>query len=150
MSHAHVSVSVHFVFSTKDRDHRITRELEGRLWGYLAATARSNGLFVHAVGGYGNHVHVLADLCATQSISETMKRLKQASSRWIRHAISDQAEFGWQPGFGAFGVSPKAIKQTVRYIENQYEHHRVRTFQEEFARFLQHYQIPHDPEKLWR
>jgi putative transposase len=149
MSHSHVSVPVHFIFSTKDRLHLITPEIELRLWGYLAGTARGYGMFVHAAGGYENHVHVLADLPATRSISQVMQYLKQASSRWMNDEMPNNS-FSWQPGYGAFGVGRPAVARTIRYIENQREHHRIRTYQEELLSFLEYHGIPYDPRYIWK
>jgi REP element-mobilizing transposase RayT len=149
MSHSHVAVSVHFVFSTKNRVRAITPEIEKRLWAYLAGVARGLGMFVHAVGGYDNHIHLLADLPATRSIANVMQCIKQSSSRYLRELLSAEQHVTWQPGYGAFSVGRSGIARVIRYIRNQREHHRVRTFQEEFLWFLDRHGIPYDPRYIW-
>ena len=150
MPQSHVAVPVHFVFSTKDRVREITPEFERHLWSYLAGAAQGNDLFIRAVGGHENHIHLLADLPATRSIAEVMQRLKQASSRWMHETMRDRRRLCWQPGYGAFGLSPSAIERTIGYIERQHEHHRLHTFEDEYLSFLNHHRVPYDPRYIWK
>ena len=82
-------------------------------------------------GGPGDHVHVLLSLKATHTLSEVTRQMKRGSSLWIhRHGV---AKFAWQEGYGAFTVSPSQLSKVQRYIEDQVEHHRKRTFEEEYV-----------------
>jgi REP-associated tyrosine transposase len=137
MSHSHVSNLTHVVFSTKGRRQRITRELEPRLWAYIGGIGRENRMNALAVGGVEDHIHVLLSIPATISISRAVQLFKGGSSRWIHETFPEQSEFEWQQGYGAFSIGAAGIKPTIAYIESQREHHQRRTFEEEFALFLQ-------------
>jgi putative transposase len=134
MSHAHVCVRVHFVFSTKDRRPTIPKDLLTNLWGYIGATANNLGLTTIAVGGMPDHVHALIGLSPTIPVATAVQKLKANSSRWL--AQETRKPFTWQEGYSAFSVSRSLIDTTARYIRNQAEHHRKRSPDEEFAMLL--------------
>ena len=123
------------MFSTKDRVPLIAPEWRERLHEYLGGTVGGLGGFVQGVGGVADHVHLLVGLKATHCLADFMRELKKASSVWVHEQIQ-QPEFAWQEGYGAFTVSPTARPQVQKYIANQTEHHRVKTFREELVEFL--------------
>ena len=88
-----------------------------------------------SIGGVADHVHMLIGLKATHSLSDVMRDVKRASSKWVHEIIGDSA-FAWQEGYGAFTVSASMREDVRRYIERQEEHHRTRTFREEYLEFL--------------
>jgi len=85
------------------------------------------------------------------SISDAMKRLKGGSSKYVneQNILGGGQKFGWQDGYGAFTVSKSSVPDVVKYIATQREHHRTRTFKEEFVAFLKRHEIDFDPERLW-
>ncbi len=97
-----------------------------------------NGLGAHSqmVGGMADHVHLLVELRATLALADFMRELKKASSMWV-HETMPQSRFAWQEGYAAFTVSASGIDEVRRYIENQEEHHRERSFREELKIMLQ-------------
>jgi REP-associated tyrosine transposase len=131
MSHAYTSTLFHVVFSSKE--HRSAIAEPAKLWAYVGGVARNLHYEPLAIGGTENHVHVLVRLPADVSVSEAVQKLKSNSSRWIRKA---GAWPGWQEGYGAFSVSPSNVDTVRRYIQNQAEHHRRRSFEEEFLALL--------------
>ena len=137
MSHSYVSNLMHIVFSTKERRQTITRDMEPRLRAYVGGIARDNKMKALAVGGVEDHIHVLLSIPATISISRAVQLIKGGSSRWIHETFPEQSEFEWQQGYGAFSIGTAGIGATIAYIESQREHHQRRTFEEEFALFLQ-------------
>ena len=132
MAHSYVSSVFHVVLSTKQRMQLIHNQT--RLWNYLAGVARNHGIQTLAVGGTGNHVHMLVVLPADTALSDAVRTLKANSSRWMRE--TDRL-FAWQEGYCAFSVSPSQLERVTRYIANQPEHHRTRSFEEEFLAMLQ-------------
>jgi len=90
-----------------------------------------------AIGGAADHVHVLLSLPATLSVAKAMQLLKGNSSKWIRETFPKMRSFAWQDGYGAFSVGISGVDATVAYIGNQMEHHRERSFREEFIAMLQ-------------
>ena len=87
-----------------------------------------------SVGGPGDHVHALLSLKATHTLSEVTRQMKRGSSLWIHR--QGVAKFAWQEGYGAFTVSPSQLSKVQRYIEDQIEHHRKKTFEEEYVELL--------------
>ena len=140
MSHTYAHNLVHCVFSTKDRMNLIKNPEE--LWRYVAGLAHAKDIHVVAAGGTGNHLHLLILLPQTITPAKAMQELKANTSRWLRETSS---AFQWQEGYGAFSVSQSQRDTVATYIANQAEHHRTRSFEEEFAAILQKSGIVYDP-----
>jgi REP element-mobilizing transposase RayT len=115
----------------------------------MAAIARDEGMKALQVGGTDNHVHVLLSLPSTVTISHAMQILKSNSSKWAREALPKYSLFGWQEGYAAFSVSASAMQQVDQYIRRQEEHHRSRTFEEEFRVMLDKHGIAYDPRYMF-
>lgn len=130
MSHTYVSHLVHCVFSTKNRRNLIAPKVQNDLWAFLGGIARKNGFKALAVGGTENHVHVLLSLMANMPLAKAMQLIKGASSRWMNETHT--TDFAWQEGYGAFTVGISQQAHTIAYIGSQPEHHRKRSFEEEF------------------
>jgi len=101
-----------------------------------------------AVGGTEDHVHLLVGLRATHCLADVLRELKTASSRWMHEEIGER-EAGWQDGYGAFTVGAPQCPEVCDYIIRQAEHHRKRTFQEEYVGFLQRGGVEYDDRYLW-
>lgn len=91
-----------------------------------------------------DHVHVLIGMRPTQTVSDLMQDIKSGSSKWINESKLVKGKFEWQEGYGAFSYSSSQIDDVVKYIENQEEHHRKRTFREEYVDFLQKFKVDYD------
>src|SRR5580692_1095763 len=144
MANTFTSLHYHIVFSTKHREPWIRPDAEERVWSYLAGIARNNECKALLVGGTADHVHLLLGAPPSISISEALKRIKGGSSGWVKENIPSCRGFGWQDGYGAFTVSKSQIGEIEDYIRNQREHHRVKSFQEEYRVFLEKHEIPYD------
>jgi REP element-mobilizing transposase RayT len=149
MANTYTALNYHIVFSTKNREPWLTKENEQRIWKYLAGIARDKGLKAIQVGGCRNHVHVLLSVPPTIAVSKAVQLLKGASSRWIHETFKDLSAFAWQDGYRAFTVGLSQIPETTSYIENQREHHREKTFQEEYVSFLRKHGVEYDERYLW-
>jgi len=147
VSHTYISELVHCVFSTKNRRNLIPPEIQSDLWAFLGGIARKNGLKALVVGGTENHVHVLLSLTATMPLAKAVQLIKGASSHWMN--VNHTKDFAWQEGYGAFtvGISQKA--DTVAYIRSQADHHRKRSFEEEFVAFLKKHDVDYDPQYVF-
>lgn len=149
MANTLTSLLFHIVFSTKNREPWIKTDVEQRLWAYLGGIARQNDLQPLMIGGMDDHVHLLLGLPPTISVSEAVKQIKGGSSRWVKENLPGFRGFGWQDGYGAFTVSKSHIPDITGYIRDQREHHRKRTFQQEYQVLLERHQIQFDPRYLW-
>jgi len=149
MANSYTSLYVHFVFSTKNRQKIIADDLKGRLWAYMGGIAREYKMKPLAIGGTDDHVHLLISLPSTLSIAKTIQLIKGGSSKWVHDSFPQYQYFQWQDGYGAFTVSVSRIEDTVAYINGQKEHHRSRSFQEEYLAFLKKHGIEYDDRYIW-
>ena len=149
MAHTYTNILVHYVFSTKGRQNIITPEIQERLWSFMGGIARENEMVPVIVGGMSDHVHILVSLPATLSISKGIQLIKGASSKFVNENFSGPEKFQWQSGYGGFSVSISHRQDTIAYIQNQVEHHRTRTFQEEFITILKKHHIEYDERYIW-
>jgi putative transposase len=141
-------IYVHLVFSTKGREPWVTEVIQPGLYAYLAGTLNARACPVLCVGGMRDHVHVLFRLARTVALSEAVKNLKVESSKWMKEE-GGVGEFTWQAGYGAFSVSASQLEVVKAYIRNQEQHHQGRSFQEEFRRLLDVYQIEYNEAYVW-
>jgi putative transposase len=136
MSHAYASNYVHLMFGTKDLRPWI-RDPE-RMYAYMIGIAKEYGIDVQAIGGTSDHVHILISLPPKLAVANVVRTLKANSSKWM----NDSGHlFAWQQGYGVFSVSVSNVSLVTRYIENQAEHHRKRSYQDEFQQFLKKHGI---------
>ncbi len=143
-------VYVHIVFSTKNRfpflnDASIRKEMHA----YLGGTLNEIECPVLAVGGTSDHVHILCTLSKNHSLADVIGKVKRSSSKWVKEKGRSVNKFAWQIGYGAFSVSQSGIEKVCQYIQQQEEHHRRKTFQDEFRSFLNLYQIQYDERYVW-
>ena len=149
MAHTYVSIYIHYVFSTKQRLPLIIPEIQDRLWAYMGGIARENKMKALAVGGTNDHVHILVSLPAVMPVSKAIQLIKGGSSKWVKETFENMKNFSWQEGYGAFSVNISMVKDTISYIERQAEHHRYRSFQEEYIGFLKKHDIEYDDRYVW-
>ena len=149
MAHSYVTIMIHYIFSTKNRIKIIKSDFEKRLWPYMGGIARENKMKALAIGGIENHVHLLLSLPSTLSIAKAIQLIKGGSSKWIHETFSDYKDFKWQEGYGAFSISTSNIEDTINYINNQKEHHRTLTFQQEYLAILKKHNIEYDDRYIW-
>ena len=102
-----------------------------------------------AVGGVEDHVHVLLSLPSTVSVSKALQLIKGGSSKWVHDTFPAYRHFSWQEGYGAFRIGIAQVDDTIAYMDRQLEHHRKRSYQDEFLAFLEKHQIDYDPRYLW-
>ena len=141
---------MHCVFSTKERYPFIDAELEHRLWPYIGGIARENKIKALAIGGTNDHLHALLSLPATMSFAKAVQLIKGGSSKWIHDTFARFKKFEWQEGYGAFSVSASQVSRTIRYINDQKEHHRKRTFYEELIDLLDKHGVEYDRRYVFR
>ena len=146
--HSLTSCLGHCVWSTKNRESHLTLDLRGRLWPYLGGIAKQNQMKTLAIGGASDHVHVLLSLPATLSIAKAMQLLKGNSSKWIRETFPKLRSFAWQEGYSAFSIGMSGVDATVAYIRNQAEHHRTKSFREEFVAILRKHGFAYEESML--
>jgi putative transposase len=140
---------VHIVFSTKYRNPSIHQSIEVELYSYLGGICNKLECQVIIVGGYTDHIHILCLLSKKITLMKLLEELKSHSSKWIKTKGELFKNFYWQNGYGAFSVNPSDVEIVKNYIANQKEHHRKKTFQDEYKAFLEKYEVEYDERYVW-
>jgi putative transposase len=149
MANTYTSLHYHIVFSTKNREPFIKKDMRERIWAFLGGIARENKMTALYIGGTEDHIHILLMAPPAMALSKMVQLLKGGSSKWIHETFPEMRGFAWQDGYGAFTVSKSHLPEIVRYIQGQEEHHRAKTFQEEYLAFLQKHGIEYDERYVW-
>ena len=143
-------IYLHIVFSTNERRPFLQDPIiRGRMHAYLHGICERQMFPSIAVGGVANHIHIACRLGKTLDVATFIKALKQGSSIWIKSEFQNQDSFHWQNGYGAFSVSPSHLRALKEYIQDQEEHHRRESFQDEFRRLLKIYEVEYDERYVW-
>ena len=149
MPQSFCNLTYHLVFSTKQRRPWVSNEFRKRLYECLGGTVRDLGGTMLAINGTTDHVHMLTRLRQDVAISFVLRKMKASSSKWIHGAFPDTRGFAWQTGYGAFTVSKSRIDDVRRYLDEQEQHHKTRTFKEDFVALLEAHGIEYDERFLW-
>ena len=148
MSSTHLSLHYHIVFSTKNRQTFISDNFRPKLHAFLGGCVKMIGGVPIAIGGTNDHVHLLIGLRATHQLSNVVKEIKVASSKWIHEEILLK-EFAWQIGYGAFTVGISNLEQVKKYVLNQENHHLTKNFETEYVEMLNIAKVEYDEKYLW-
>jgi len=149
MAHTESNLVLHMIFSTKDRAGLITQDVRADLFSYLGGIVREMGATALIINGTADHVHMLIRIRPAQSPAEIVRVVKANSSRWIRIREKNRRRFAWQTGYGVFSVSESSVTEVSRYIAQQEERHKKRTFQEEYMAFLKRNNVSYDEGYIW-
>ena len=150
MSQSLAKILLHVVFSTKERRPLLRdRALRDEMHRYLGGILNGLGCHPIIVGGVEDHVHILCGLSRTCAPADMVKEAKRGSSLWIKARAPECADFAWQHGYGVFSIGYSQIEEVRRYIAGQEEQHRKLTFQDEFRRLLQRYEVTFDETYVW-
>jgi putative transposase len=140
---------VHLIYSTKNREAVLLDDIRDELHRYMAGILKEWESPPILVNSVADHVHILYSHSKNHSISRIVEQVKTGSSKWLKTKGASFEGFHWQNGYGAFSVSQSSVAAVVKYIEGQQEHHRRRTFQEEYRDFLRRYEVPFDERYVW-
>jgi REP element-mobilizing transposase RayT len=148
MPSTHLSLNFHVIFSTHNRVPEIAADWRADLHAYLGGCVHGAGGEPLMVGGTADHAHLLMRLRATHNLADVMRHIKAGSSRWVHERFGGRT-FAWQDGYAGLSVSPSRIASVCSYIERQEEHHRKKSFQEEYLEFLRSSGIEYHERYLW-
>ena len=140
---------IHIIFSTKLRAPLILESIENELYSYIGGICKQLECYPVKIGGYIDHIHILCMLSKKSPLMKLLEEIKAHSSKWIKTKDDTLKKFYWQNGYGAFSVNPNEVDKVIAYIENQKEHHRKKTFQEEYRAFLKKYNVEFDEKYVW-
>ncbi len=148
MANTYTKLNIHIVFHVKSTSVCIKNEDLPKVFAYIGGIVRNVDGYPVTVGGIENHIHILATMPKTMSVSEFVQKIKANSSRWIKTLDKYYESFAWQEGYGAFCVSPSLLTKTIHYIETQEQHHHEESVRDEFKRFLKENGIEFDERYL--
>jgi len=137
------------VFGTKYRNNTLKYSHQKEMYKYIWGIFKNKKCFLYKIGGTENHIHLISDLHPSIPLADLIKDIKLATSEWIKEKGIYRNFDGWQDGYGAFTYSIKEKMSLIKYVENQKEHHKKETFEEEFKRLLEEHGIEFDERYLF-
>jgi REP element-mobilizing transposase RayT len=149
MAHTFTNLLTHVVFSTSERRPFLSEAIRPDAHAYMGGILRQLNAVPIAIGGTSNHVHLMTRLPADLSLADCLRVVKTNSSRWIKERWPERRLFSWQGGYGAFTVSESNRGAVIRYIQDQEQHHRRISFQEEFLALLKKHGVDFDERHVW-
>lgn len=136
---SYTRIFIHFIWSTKNREELITKDLKPLLLEHIKANAKKKQIFIDTINCVEDHIHLLVSLGREQTVSKTAQLLKGESSHWMNAKKLSGSELEWQDEYIAVSVSKSAEENVRKYIRNQIEHHKTKSFSEEYELFLKKY-----------
>jgi len=135
----YLKIWIHLIWTTKNREPVLQKEMRQRLFAHIRENAKAKGIYLDFINGYLEHVHTLLSLGSDQSIAKVAQLLKGESSHWANKENLVGRKLEWQDEYIAVSVSGSMIDTAREYIKNQEEHHRTRSYSEEYAEFSEKY-----------
>ena len=149
MANTYTQISIHAVFAVQGRECIITKDWRDELHKYIAGIIKEEGAKSLAVGGWKDHVHIFYGLQPTLAISDFMRVVKGNSSKWVNEKKFVKGKFRWQEGYGAFSYAKSQRDTVINYIMKQEEHHRTKTFKEEYLDMLKNFEVDYEEKYLF-
>jgi REP element-mobilizing transposase RayT len=150
MANTFTQIHLQFVFAVKHRDGLIQTAWKDELYKYITGIIHNHEHKLLAINGMPDHIHILVGMRPTQSVSDLMQDVKGNSSKWINDNCFVRGRFEWQEGYGAFSYGISQLPKVVEYIANQEEHHRRKTFMEEYKEFLAIFKVEFDERYIFK
>ena len=144
MANTYTQLFTHIVFHTKSTGIVMRDEDLSRVFEYIGGIIHTEGAIPFAVGGVCDHIHILTTLPKTVTMSDFVRAIKAKSSKWLKTLDVYYESFQWQEGYGAFSVSPSLMGRTKKYIFGQAEHHKTKSYHDEYCETLNAYGIEYD------
>ncbi len=143
-------IYIQVVFAVKNRDALIQTSWEEELFKYITGVTQNSRQKMLAINGTKNHIHFFIGMKPTCCLSDLVREIKKASNIFIKEKQFTRFKFQWQEGFGAFSYSHSQLTGVIQYINNQKEHHKKRTFKEEYLAFLKAFEVEFKNEYLFK
>ncbi len=150
MANTFSQVYLHIVFAVKNSNSRIPATYLPRVHAYIGGVLRQHGHIPYSVGGIDNHVHILVGYNINQPVPDMVRDVKSSTSRFISESHIIPFKFEWQTGYGCFSYSPSHVENVKRYIENQHQHHKSVSLEDEIRNILERYGVEYDERYLIR
>ena len=136
---SYIKIMVHLLWSTKNRTPIINEKLKPKLINHIKENSIEKGIFIDTINCVADHIHILISLGSEQTISKVCQLIKGESSNWVNKGKILKGKFEWQNDYFAVSVSESMVERVRKYIRDQEEHHRKKTFTEEYEEFIRKY-----------
>ncbi len=145
----YTQIYIHVVFAVKGRNSLIQPVWEERLYKYITGIVQNKEQKMLAINGMSDHIHFLIGMKPTCCLSDVVREIKKSSNEFIKENNFTKFKFNWQGGFGAFSYSHSQLDDVIGYIKRQKEHHKKKTFKDEYIQFLKNYNIAYEEKYLF-
>lgn len=142
-------IYIQIVFAVKNRNGLIANSWEEELYKYITGIVQNKGQKMLAINGMPDHIHILIGMKPSCCLSDLVREIKKSSNSFVKEKEFSKYKFEWQEGFGAFSYSHSSLDNVIEYINNQKEHHKKRSFKEEYINFLEKFNIEFKNEYLF-
>jgi putative transposase len=149
MANTYTQIYIHLIFAVQNRDALILPEWEDQLYKYITGIVQNKGQKMLAINGAQNHIHLFIGMKPDCVVSDLVREIKKSSNTFIKEKKFTLFPFRWQAGFGAFSYADSQLDSVIKYIMKQKEHHRKRTFKDEYLDILNKFQVDYDPKYLF-
>jgi REP element-mobilizing transposase RayT len=149
MAGTFTQIYIQFVFAVKGRENLLQKPWRNELFKYIAGIIKAKNQKSIIVNGVSDHVHIFIGLKPSINISDLVRDIKNNSSNFINNQKFVEGKFSWQEGYGAFSYAHSQIQNVYKYIENQEEHHKQKTFREEYLDFLHKFEVTYNEKFLF-
>jgi REP element-mobilizing transposase RayT len=149
MGDTYTQLYVHLIFAVKGRQNQISKEWNVELYKFISGLVKNKKQKLIAINGMPDHIHILLGIKPDIALSPLVKVIKTSSTNFINEEKFLLGKFYWQEGFGAFSCSPSNLSKVANYIENQEEHHKRRSFKDEYIALLKKHEIEYKEEYLF-
>ncbi|MFA6541533.1 MAG: IS200/IS605 family transposase [Bacteroidota bacterium] len=150
MANTYTQIYIQTVFAVENRACLIQNDWKDELYQYITGIVKNNNHKLIAINGMPDHVHIFIGMKPDQSVSDLLQDIKGGSSKWINEKGFVKGKFRWQSGYGAFSYSRSHIDRVVKYIQRQEEHHKRKTFKEEYIALLKAFEVDHNEKFLFQ
>jgi putative transposase len=144
MANTYSQLFIHIIFSVKGRQNIIRKEFKDDLYKYITGIIKEKNHKLYRINGMLDHIHIFLSLNPDESVSSLVKEIKRCSSIFINKNNWIAGHFEWQSGYGVFSYSKSQFEEVCKYIENQEQHHKIKTFREEYIEFLKKFDVPYN------
>lgn len=149
MADTYTQLYIQVIFAVQNRVALIGSKWEVELYKYITGIVQNKGQKMLVINGTENHLHFLIGMKPNCCLSDLVREVKKSSAEFIKAKKFTNFAFKWQEGFGAFSYSHSNLPSVIRYIENQKEHHKNKTFKEEYEEFLKIFEVEYKKEHIF-
>ena len=150
MANTYSQIHIQAVFAVQNRECIIRNSWKEELYKYISGIVQNNNHKILSINGMPDHIHILFGLRPSQSVADLMQDVKGSSSRWINDKKLVHSKFSWQEGYGAFSYSKAEVPAIIQNIINQTDHHKRKTFSEEYYELLQEFEVDFDDRFIFK